>query len=97
MQNTQVTFSMTRGFCTVEIYLGEEIIDSIDIHKFAKVIEAHDKILESKNSSNKKYYDLCFLWFGFSDKLSASYYNVVDPAKLEVLDSIKFTFLKPKS
>lgn len=100
MQETQVSFSLNRFSSEVKIFLGNNQIDSISVYKFAKVIEAHDKIANRKNdltSLTKKYYDFCFLWYGISEKLSAWFYDLVDPAKLEVLDQIKFTFLKPKN
>ncbi len=94
MQNTQVTFSMSRGFSTVEIYLDEEIIDSVDVHKFAKVIEDHDRISRLEDSS-KKYYDLSKLWYQISEELATEYYNRVDPSKLDALSSLGYFAMFP--
>ena len=89
-----VTFFMPRGFPTVEIYIGDENVESINVYNFAKVIEEHDRIVNSKDSS-KKYYDLSKLWYQVSEELSSHYYNMVDPSKLDVLSSLGYHAMFP--
>ncbi len=86
----EVTFSMPRGFPTVEIYIGEDNVESVNVFNFAKVIETHDRLSNSKDSS-KKYYNLSKLWYRVSEELSSYYYNMIDPSKLDVLDSLGYS------
>ena len=92
--NKPVTFSMSRGFPTVEIYIGDDNVEAINVFNFAKVIEDHDR-LSSLEDSSKKYYDLSKLWYQISEELATEYYNRVDPSKLDALSSLGYFAMFP--
>ena len=92
--NKPVTFFMPRGFPTVEIYIGDDNVESINVFNFAKVIEDHDRI-SNLEDSDKKYYDLAKLWYRISEELSSEYYNKIDPSKLEVLSNLGYHAMFP--